>query len=217
MILLAKSSVVWIAAFSLTFFPDERGLIRSRNFWLAVVLSGVGVVGVLMFKADFGTKEAFTGTAIGLIASFLWAVYTVSVKIAFRKHDSRKGFGILSIYTVVGLWVLAFARGNPGECFDMAWWPWASVVISGVLSIALSHVLYYVAIRRIGATIPSLVLLVQPFVIYGISSIVFKEALNRRQLVFGLILLCGALLGILAQRDVRNGRMKLEEASAVGS
>jgi drug/metabolite transporter (DMT)-like permease len=91
------------------------------------------------------------------------------------------------------------------------------VFISGVLSIALSHVLYYVAIRRIGATIPSLVLLVQPFIIYGISSIVFIESLSPWQWVFGLILLCGAALGILAQRDVRIARLKLEQDVAVSS
>ncbi len=203
MVLLAKTSIIWIAAFSITFFPDERGLIRSRSFWAGAVLSILGVGGVLFFKGDFGTVDIVKGIVIGLTASLLWALYTISVRIAFRKVDSRMGFGVLSIYTVAGLWVLAFVFGNPGECFEMAAWPWMATILSGLFSIGISHVLYYSAIRRIGATIPSLVLLVQPFIILAISRVVFGESINGLQGIFGVILISGSAFSILAQQNLR--------------
>ena len=87
----------------------------------------------------------------------------------------------------------------------MGGWQWACVVISGVMCIALGHVLYYAAIKRIGATIPSLVILSQPFAVLAISHVVFEESLNVFQLASGAVLLAGSALAIWAQQHLRRG------------
>jgi drug/metabolite transporter (DMT)-like permease len=201
--LLLQSSVIWIAGFSFVFFAEERVLVKSKRFWLGTTLSVIGVVGVLLFKADFAATKTLTGIALTLVAAGMWAVYTISVKIAFKDIDSRRGFSVISIYTVIGLCAIAFIFGRPGECLKMEAWPWLCVVISGILAIALSHVLYYVAIKRIGATIPVLILLAQPFAVFALSRVVFGEVLNGYQLVFGAILLTGAGFATWAQQHLR--------------
>jgi drug/metabolite transporter (DMT)-like permease len=133
----------------------------------------------------------------------MWAVYTLSAKIAFRDIDSRQGFSVITIYTVAGLAVLALWRGDLGRCAQMETTQRAFVVISGITSIAFAHVLYYTAMRRIGATIPALVVLVQPFIIFAISRIVFGETLNARQIISGIILLAGSGLAIWAQQHLK--------------
>ena len=80
-------------------------------------------------------------------------------------------------------------------------------MVSAILSIALAHVLYYTAIKRIGATIPSLVILTQPFTVLAISYFLFDESLNSSQLAFGVILLIGAALAIWSQRDLNAKRI----------
>ncbi len=77
------------------------------------------------------------------------------------------------------------------------------MVVSGITAIALGHVFFYTAIKRIGATIPSLVILGQPLVVFSISSVVFHERLNGLQLLFGLFLLGGAALSVWAQEHIR--------------
>jgi len=201
--LLLQSSVIWIAGFSLVFFAEERALVKSKRFWLGGGLSVVGVVGVLLFKADFVATKTLTGIVMALAAAVMWAMYTVSVKIAFKDIDSRRGFSVISIYTVIGLGVLAFVFGNPSGCLRMRAWPWACVVISGILAIALSHVLYYFAIKRIGATIPVLILLSQPFTVLVLSRVVFGEVLSGFQLVFGAILIVGAGFAVWAQQHLK--------------
>jgi drug/metabolite transporter (DMT)-like permease len=203
MILLAKSSLIWIAGFSLIFFPEERALVRSKRFWTGLALSAMGVVGVLVFKEDFAATTTLTGIALTLAMAFMWAVYTLSAKIAFRDIDSRQGFSVITIYTVAGLAVLALWRGDLGRCAQMETTQRAFVVISGITSIAFAHVLYYTAMRRIGATIPALVVLVQPFIIFAISRIVFGETLNARQIISGIILLAGSGLAIWAQQHLK--------------
>lgn len=202
-VLLSKTSIIWIAAFSIIFFADERALVKSKRFWAGLSLCLIGVMGVLYFKGGSQVKGTVTGVILGLACAFMWGVYTVSVKAAFRNHDSRNGFSVISIYTVIGLGLVALGRGNIGECAKLTTKPWSIVVISSILSIALAHVLYYAAIKRIGATIPALVILTQPFPVFLISHFAFGESVNIRQLAFGAILLIGAALAIWAQQDLR--------------
>ena len=203
MVLLTKSSILWIAGFSLIFFREERALIKSKRFWSGLALSVMGVVGVMYYKEDFAATSTLTGIVITLVVALMWAVYTISVRIAFRDIDSRHGFSVISIYTVAGLCVLAVLFGRLEDCVKMAAWQWASVVISGVMCIAWGHVLYYAAIRRLGATIPGLVILTQPFIILAISYVVFGESLSVLQLLFGLVLLTGSALAIWSQEHLK--------------
>jgi len=203
MVLLMKSSIIWIASFSLIFFAEERTLVKSKRFWSGLALSAIGVIGVMYYKEDFAATRTLTGIIIALMTAFMWAVYTLSVRIAFKDIDSRHGFSVISIYTVAGLFLLALLFGRIGDCAKMGAWQWACVVISGATAIALSHTLYYAAMRRIGATIPGLVMLAQPFIVLAISYVVFGESLTEIQLLFGVVLLAGSGLAIWAQEHLK--------------
>ena len=136
----------------------------------------------------------------------MWGVYTISIKIAFRDIDSRSGFSVISIYTVAGLAVSALLFGKVETAAQMGPWQWACVIISGITAIALAHTLYYAAIRRIGATIPALVILAQPFIVLAISYVVFGESMNIFQLFFGIVLLIGSALAISTQQNLKRNR-----------
>jgi drug/metabolite transporter (DMT)-like permease len=203
MTLLTSTSIVWVTGFSLIFFPGERPLLRSPRFWLGLLLSLTGLLGVLSFKKDFAAVGTRIGIAIALAEAFMWAVYTISVKIALRDIDSRSGFSVISLYTTVGLWICAVGLGHPERALDMNVPAWTAIVVSGILSIALAHVLYYAAIRRIGTTIPMLVVLAQPFIVFSMSSVIFHERLNALQLLSGVVLLLGSASSIWAQQHLR--------------
>jgi drug/metabolite transporter (DMT)-like permease len=206
MVLLMKSSIIGIVGFSLIFFPEERTLVKSKRFWSGLLLSVVGVAGVLYYKEDFAATRTLTGIIIAFMTAFMWAVYTLSVRIAFKDIDSRHSFSVISIYTVAGLCVFGLLFGQLGDCLRMGARQWVCVVVSGVMCIALAHVLYYAAMRRVGATIPALVILAQPFIVLAISYVVFGESMNIFQLLFGVVLLIGSALAIWAQQHLkRNG------------
>ena len=202
MSLLTKSSVIWIATFSMTAFPEERPLLRSKRFWAGVALCLTGLIGVTVAQEDFTTRATVTGIVLGLIAAFLWAVYTFSARVAFKDCDSRHSFAVTSLYTVVGLSLIAalFSDSFGAPTKDVR--AWACVIVSGVASIALAHVLYYVAMKRIGATIPSLIILATPFTVLAISRVAFGETLRPVQWVFGLLLVAGSALFVLAQQKL---------------
>ena len=119
----------------------------------------------------------------------------------FRGIDSRIGFSVVSIYTVIAIFILTMFLGQPSKCLELSFYGWNAIVISGVTGIALGHVFYYISLRRLGATTPSLVQLAQPFIVVVISYFVFSEKLNVPQLIFGVVLVAGSALAILAKRD----------------
>jgi drug/metabolite transporter (DMT)-like permease len=202
-VLLSKTSVLWVTTFSLLFFADERPLARSRRFWAGLALSATGVFGVLYFKPDFAAVRTLKGIAIALASAATWGAYAIFVKVKLKDVDSRCGFAVISIYTTAVLWVAAVGFGRPAQTASMGLSAWTAVVISAVTAIAMGHVFFYAAIKRIGATLPSLVILAQPFVVFSISSVVFHERLAPLQLLFGVLLLAGAALSVWAQGDLK--------------
>ena len=151
-------------------------------------------------KDGFGSEKTLTGVLLILIFSVVWAVYTISIKVCFKNIDVRVGFSVISIYTVVGLGGLALLFGEPSEAFSMGLRPWVYIVVSGLLSIAFAHTLFYTSIKRIGATIPSLVLLVTPFTTLLVSHLVIGEALGQAQWAFGAVLTVGCGIVVASQQ-----------------
>ena len=203
LILLMKSSVVWTALFSLVFFLDERPLAKSKRFWIGMTLSIAGVIGVMYFKKDFVAAKTITGIFLAIGASMAFAAYAISTRIFFKENDSRQAFSVTSIYTTIGLAILTFALGDIKGSIELNVWQWVCIIISSIIGIALGHPLLYAAIRRIGATIPSLILLAQPFLVLAVSHIVFKESMNILQLLSGAVLLTGSGIAIWSQECLK--------------
>ncbi|MBN2590329.1 MAG: DMT family transporter [Sedimentisphaerales bacterium] len=203
LILILKLSIIWTALFSLIFFSDEKPLAKSKRFWFGMILSIVGVFGVTYFKQDFAETKTITGICLAIGAGLAFAIYAISARIAFKRTDSLQAFTVTSIYTTIGLAVLTFSLGNIKQSASLNTWQWVCVVISGITGIAFGHPLYYAAMRRIGATIPSLILLAQPFTVLAMSYFIFKESMNVPQLLSGVVLLGGSAIAIWAQQHLK--------------
>ena len=202
MSLLLKSSVVWIMVFSMALFPDERALARSPRLWLGLLLCAGGILGVTLFKEGLSTRGTLIGVAMALVSALCWGVYSVTARLAFRDIDSRLAFSVLSLYTTVVLLVLAFVFGDASAIARLSAPALGAIVGSAILGIALGHVFYYTAVKRIGGTISSLVGLAGPFLVLAVSYLAFGETLNARQWVSGLVLVVGAAVALLSQKHL---------------
>jgi drug/metabolite transporter (DMT)-like permease len=199
--LLSMTAFLWVIILSVIFFAEERLHLSSRLFRLSIILSLVGLMGVMFFHPAFTHPYTITGIVIIMAYGLIWASYAIAVKIMFRGISSRIGFSVVSIYTVIAIFILTMFMGKPGQCLELSLNGWLAVIVSGITGIALGHVLYYIAIRRLGPTTPSLVQLAQPFIVVVISYFVFSEKFSMPQMVFGLVLIAGSALAILAKRD----------------
>ncbi len=202
MSLIDKSSIFWIAFFSMIAFAEERVLLRSKRFWAAVVLSITGVTGVLVLKEGFTSPTTLAGVLLALLSAVIWGVHVISVKINFKNIDSRNAFAVIAIYNLLIFTILAALFGDVSSIATIKWQPWLYIIISSIVGIALCNVLYYVAIKRIGATIPSMTILAAPFIVVIFSKPIFHESLNKYQWLCGLILLAGCALAIWSQEHL---------------
>ncbi len=203
MTLLGQSQILWTAAVMMIFFVDERPLFYSSRFWLGTLTAVVGLIGIIVLKHDFTARASLIGIAISLSWAVSWSLYTTAAKVAFKTTDSTAGFAVVSLYTAPCLAILAFVFGRVSQCASMTFPAWIYLLISAVLSIVLSHSFYYAAIKRIGATIPSLIILAEPFLILIVSHIVFGETFTPAQAVFGIILVVGASIAIRAEEYIK--------------
>jgi drug/metabolite transporter (DMT)-like permease len=201
--LLNKTSVIWVAGFSLIFFADERALLKSVYFWLGLLCSVTGVVGVIAFQQNLSFHTSFWGAFFPIASSVTWAGYTILAKVMFKNTDSRINFAVITLYMVFGLGTLAGIFGKPAQLLDMDAKGWFNLVTSAVSAIALAHVFYYIAIQRIGATIPAMTLLSTPLFTIIASRLIYGEVLTAAQLAFGAVLVTGAAAAILAQKDLQ--------------
>jgi drug/metabolite transporter (DMT)-like permease len=201
-VLLTKTNILWIAGLSTLLFVDERALVKSPRFWLGLVLSMAGVAGVILARSDLASGSTTLGILVALATGLFGGLYTISVRIAFPRTDSRLGFSVVAVYTAPALWISALFLGDLSRILQLGFYPWLSILLSGGMAIAVGHVLFYEAIRRLGATIPALVILAQPFTVLLGSHLLFHENMSLSQVLFGILLLAGAGCAILAQRDL---------------
>ena len=203
MSLLAKTSLIWIMIFAMIVFPDERRLLRNGFFWAGVPLCVAGAAGVMVLQEGFSAGGTTVGVVLALACALSWGAYTVSARYFLTDFDSRTAFSVLAVYTTGALVVLAVLFGEPLGALRMPARGWAGIIASGLIGIAVGHVFYYVAIKRIGATISALFLLITPLGVYAVSARAFGETMSLMQWIFGLVLLAGAALVLWSQKSLR--------------
>lgn len=201
--LISRSSIFWVLIFSFILFPDERGLVRSKRFWLGTVLSLAGITGILVAKPDFTATGSLIGIGLMLTCAVFWAVYTLSARMVFRHRDARLGFAVVAMYTVPLLGIIAVIFGKPGKVASLPAWPVWQIIISGVVSIAGAHTCFYIALRALGASICSLTISLIPFITAILSVLVMGEKLNLIQWLSGAVLIAGSTLAIYAQQHLK--------------
>ena len=198
--LLTKVSILWIALFSFLLFADERYLFRSGRFWVGLILSLMGLAGVIGFSEGFSASGSVSGMILTQLAGLGWAVYTISSRKVTAIVGPGLTFAVLSIYTTIALGVLAFLFGQPMAIVDVSWPIVLLLIASGISAIAIAHTLFIFAIGRIGTLIPSLIILSSPLWVFVISWFVFSERLTIGQMISGLVLLAGGALSTLSRQ-----------------
>ena len=201
-----RSSVIITTLLALIFFPEERWIIRQWQFQVGTLFGLVGAIGVLWFQPGReGGPIALSGIAIAFTASFCWALYSVLVKRPSASLGPIRSFGLISFITSVLLLPLTLAFGKIGTPLEAGARVNLILVVSAVSCISLAHVLYYVAIRKVGVALSQTLQLLCPAGALGLSALFFGERLTTAQLWSAGLLLLGAFLSM---------RVKIEAAPA---
>ena len=202
---LVRISTLWAIIGSFIFFSDERLLLRSFYFWAGVIFNIAGFTGIVIGGNHTLSGTTTIGILLILICSILWAGYNISVRHFFRETDPKTAFGTVASLTYPGLFLLMFSVGNPSRVWAAPSYILPLILISGILGLAIKHVLIYTAIKRLGVSITATVGLSSSFITALLANLLFAESLTRFQWAGGAVLVLGSGILIWAQKDfVRN-------------
>jgi drug/metabolite transporter (DMT)-like permease len=192
-----RSSVIITTLLALLFFPEERWIIRQWQFQVGTLLGLVGAVGVLWFQPGVeGEPIALRGIAVAFTASFCWALYSVLVKRPSARLGPIRSFGVISFITSALLLPLTLAFGSIATPLHAGARVNIILVVSAVTCISLAHVLYYIAIRKVGVALSQTLQLLCPAGALALSALFFGERLTTAQIWSAAILLAGAFLAM---------------------
>ena len=107
-----------------------------------------------------------------------------------------RSFGVISFITSALLLPLTLAFGKIGTPLQVGLDVNLILIVSAVTCISLAHVLFYVAIRKVGVALSQTLQLLCPAGALGLSALFFGERLTTAQLWSSALLLLGAFLAM---------------------
>ncbi|MGQ9576247.1 MAG: DMT family transporter [Thermoguttaceae bacterium] len=210
-----RLSFLFTILFSFLVLAEERLLIRKLVFWLGTLLSIGGVL--LLYVREFrgGGEGSWLGTLIVSGAAAAWGGYAVSVRYYMAGYPVRQSFGVISVYTSVGLVVLMLLFGDFQRLAQLGPDLWPLLMISAMIGIAFGHVLYYRGIHRLGPLVSHGITLLTPFVTYLAAMVCLGEELSGVELLGGVLVVLGGCLLILARAQVEEDLTGLAERGPI--
>ncbi len=204
--ILQKIEIPIVAIFSFLFFSEERFLIKQPRFIIGTLLGIFGSV-LLVYKpsaaGDF--PNLYLAVLSLVISAFFWGIYSV-----YGKYTVEQGlhpipmFGMVSIYTTIGLLLLGFLFGKPAQVLQVDWTVHAIAIFSGLLPIAVAHSAFHYAQLHLGAAFCNTLLILDPLITHFFAILLWKnEQLNAVQWLGTSILLIGCIFVLFTQSDIK--------------
>ena len=131
-----------------------------------------------------------------------FGLYGVSVRWCLTGVPSLLAFGVVAQYVAGGVIVLMLIFGDYRAVGALGLGAWGLIAGSSLLGIAVSHVLFYVAIHRLGPSISTSAHLAGPFVTLALANAVFGSSFRLEEWGAGSAMVAGGALLLLAQRAV---------------
>ncbi|MGH7132370.1 MAG: DMT family transporter [Phycisphaerales bacterium] len=206
-----RSQIVFVTLGAYLLFPAERSTLSSPRYWTGMVMVVVGSVGLVMVKDKGEGAHAavtFLGVAVAFLSGLFFAGYGLSVRYYVNKYSPITSFGVICQYTAVGAisfallaplapGILPASLPPPDPTFPLAnfsLWSWLLLIASAFIGIAISHVMYYASLSRLGVAVSIGIIQLQPIFTAVGSFLLFGERLNAWQWACGMLGVVGAML-----------------------
>ncbi|HOK09172.1 MAG TPA: DMT family transporter [Candidatus Hydrogenedens sp.] len=202
--ILVKIQIPIVALFSFVVFSEERSLIKHPQF---IIGSLFGILGSILLIYQPSGKEEFPYLyyAVGalFLSALLWGVYCVYGKYTVeRTLHPIPMFGVISIYTTIGLLTLGYFFGDMGKAFHASYTTYGIALFSGLLPIAIAHSSFHYAQWHLGSAFCNTLLTLNPLITHFFALLLWKnEGLNSIQWIGTAILLVGCILVLFTKSD----------------
>jgi drug/metabolite transporter (DMT)-like permease len=171
------------------------GQVRMRRldvFGLALGMGGaVLIIGWPASGAAGGASVL--GDLLTVGAAITWGVWTVLAAPIVRRRGTLDGTFWISLTGTLGLVPFALP-GLVTQDWTLPWWVWVGILYSGAAGGALGSVLWYAAVRRLGAARTGIYANMESFFAVLASVLLLGEEIAMTSIVGGLAVIAGVLL-----------------------
>jgi len=180
-------------------------LLRQRLSPLFIAAVGMALAGLLLITGvDFGALDPGYrfGVILGLSTAVCYSGYILLIKRAMA-HPAVSGVSAMLVISLVCMGFMGTVTVAGGASFAIPDGASLSALIAvGVISTTLGWSLISSAMRRVPATLASLVLLLQPALSFGWDVLIFHRPTGARE-IFGILLILTAIF--LGSHRVKGG------------
>ena len=166
-----KASTIWAVAGAMLLFPGERLLLRSRRFGAGMLLAVAGLLGLAFSSGAFSDALSGTGILVILSCGLFFGFYGVSIRYFMQGISPMVAFGVVAQYVSIGTVILMGIFGVEGSIVNLTQKGWVLVVSTALFGVCISHIFFYVALLRLGASITSSFQMLSPFLTYLVAAL----------------------------------------------
>jgi drug/metabolite transporter (DMT)-like permease len=166
--------------------------------WLGAAVSVAGIYFVVGRGASFG-GTTLRGDLLVMISVCCWTAYTLGGARLIKHHSPLYVTGMTMAIGAVPYVLLALPQIVRMDWGTVSAWTWTALVLSAVLALCLSYLIWYTAVQRIGPARTSLYSNLVPIVAIGFAALWLGEPLTRATLVGGAAVLTGVFLSRLGR------------------
>jgi drug/metabolite transporter (DMT)-like permease len=166
--------------------------------WLGAAVSVAGIYFVVGRGASFG-GTTLGGDILVMISVGCWTAYTIGGARLITRHSPLYVTGTTMSIGAVPYVILAVPQILRMNWSGVGAATWATLVLSAVLALCLSYLIWYTAVQRIGPARTSIFSNLVPIVAIGVAAVWLGEPLTSATLVGAVGVLSGVFLSRLGR------------------
>jgi len=181
-----------VAAASIALGRERLTLPRA----MGLVIALTGLIAVLLGGARAGIDIAVVGIVFAAIAAVCQAAYLVMSRSGYSRLPSEQASGVILGGAAVMIWLVALPALFSAGALLWVGSPtaWLAVGVAGLVGAAMAKVFVLRAVRRVGGTRTSVLMLSEPLAGVGLAAVMLGQGLTLEQALGGIGVLVGAML-----------------------
>jgi drug/metabolite transporter (DMT)-like permease len=172
----------------------------SGFHWAGAVLAAIGIGFVVGPGVSFG-GATWRGDLMVLGAVGCWSTFTLGSASLIARHSPLYVTGMTMVYGGVPYIVMAFPQILRVAWLDVSTWTMSALVLSALLALNLSYVIWYAGVQRLGAARTSIYSNGVPIVAMILAAVWLGEALTVPKLLGAAAVLSGVVLTRIGRRQ----------------
>jgi drug/metabolite transporter (DMT)-like permease len=166
----------------------------GRRDVLGLALGVGGAVLIIGWPASGAAGEAsLLGDLLTVGAAITWGVWTILAAPVLRRRGTLAGTFWITLTGTIGLVPFA-VPGLVTQDWTLPWWTWAGILYAGAAGGALGSLLWYAAVRRLGAARTAIYANMESFFAVLAAALLLGERVALVSVVGGVAVVAGVLL-----------------------